>query len=162
MAKSNQELLDKLAEIKSRKESTKPTVTVVKTTKKDHVKKDIQSKVDEHIQLHAEYKELEKRLKQLRDEIEPYMDEKDIMELSGTDGGKIMRVEQSRPEVTSRYTKYDINIIEPQLPATARKKCVVKVIDADALKALGTLGEIDQSIIAMATKKTIISFTVKH
>lgn len=159
MAKSNQELLDKLAEIKSRKESTKP---VVKVIKKDHVKKDIQSKVDEHIQLHAEYKELEKRLKQLRDEIEPYMDEKGIVELAGTDGGKIMRVEQSRPEVTSRYTQYDINIIEPQLPATARKKCVVKVIDADALKALGTLGEIDQSIIAMATKKTIISFTVKH
>lgn len=152
---ANQALLEKLEQIKSRKQ-------VVQVVSKSTIKKDIQSKVDEHIQLHAEMKALEKRLKQLREEIEPYMEEKGLNSIAGSEGGSIQRIEQNRPEITSRYTLYNYEDIEPRLSPPAKKKCIVKVIDGDAVKALGVLGEVEPDIVSMTVKKTVVSFTVKH
>lgn len=121
--------------------------TATRSNTKKKVPKAVQDAVDEWVQLHAQYKKIERQLGALRDIIEPYMEDNDVQVLSGSAGGGIGRISMDRPPVTARYTSYDIDDVEEFLSEEAKEKCLVKVVDRDMLEACCKLGIAPEEIL---------------
>jgi hypothetical protein len=130
--------------------------------KKPAIKKDIQKKVDKYLDLHKLYKELEHRLAALRDDIEPYMEEKGIVAIEGTNGASIEIVPQNRTTVTSVYTTYDIEGVEPLLDMKAKEQCITRVVDRDVLELLVKTNQVPRSVLNHKVTKVAYQFMVKR
>ena len=152
----NPDLLEKLAKINARKGAVKMPGT------KARIRKDIQEKVDAYIELDAQYKAIEKQLKQLRKDIEPYMDEHGIKRIDGTEGGYIEIVDTNRAIVTSRYTSYDLDGVLSLLDGEAKKQCVVKVVDKDMLELLVKTGKAPEEVHQYRRYNPGRNFTTRH
>lgn len=116
---------------------------------------------DNYIELYREYKEIQKKLDKLREEIEPYMLEEGLNEIE-TDKGKIILSSQERAPVSSRYTSYDLSELDKILSPNAREKCVVEVIDKEILEALCKIGEVPKDILDRKITNTTMRFSVKY
>lgn len=152
----SQELLKKLSKVNTGKGAVKMPST------KARIRKDIQEKVDMYIELDAQYKAIEKQLKQLRKEIEPYMDEQGIKRIDGTNGGYIELVDTNRAILTSRYTSYDLNGVLSLLDEEAKKQCVVKVVDKDVLELLVKTGKAPEDVYKYKVYNPSRNFTTRH
>lgn len=122
----------------------------------------MQRVTDEYIELYKKQKKLKEEMDALRNIIEPYMLENNIEELKGfTVDGYLKLSEQERPTVTARYSTYDIEEISPLLPTKMKNKCIVKVIDKEALEGLYKLGEISEEILHKKNTKKSVRLSVK-
>lgn len=124
------------------------TMTTEELAHKQNIRLDMQKKVDSYLEKHKELKDLEREVKKLKKEIEPYMDGKGIDELRSTGGGIVRLTPSNRPIITSRYSSFDVGIIEPFLKTKkAKKQCIINVVDADVLKLLVATGEVDEAVL---------------
>ena len=112
------------------------------------IKKDIQDSVDEYLALHEQISELNKKLKALRNDIEPYMEKYDIEEIKGTEKGKILRPPVSRAPMNANYTTYDVTKISMAVPKKFHDDCIVEVVDKEELEKLVKLGKFSQRTIS--------------
>lgn len=168
MAKTNlQMLLEQLnqSNTKTKEYEGKETVEIDKEVRKvKNVSSKIQSKVNKYIEIWEESKELERMLRDLRKEIEPYMEERNITAIADSeDVGTIMITSQNRVETTSRYTSYDVDEVKRYLSPELFNECVVSVIDADKMLGLSKL--IDNFPIDLdefKVRKAVKMFTVKR
>jgi hypothetical protein len=127
------------------------------------IDKNIQMAVDQYLIMHKEYKDLEKKLSKLREAIEQYMDDNNLESIKAlTNEGIVILDSMERPIVTSRYTYYDMNPIISQIDESAKLKCLVTLIDKEALEALATLGEVSKSVLTYKVSNTIKRFSAKH
>lgn len=132
-------------------------------TKNPIVRKDIQAKVDKYVELHSLQKKLEARLKELRQDIEPYMLEKNIMRIEDTKGtGAIVTERSQRPEVTAKYTTYNVMDIEPFLDDPELQKfCITRVVDRDSLEYLVKSGQVSREVYEYKITKEVNKLIVK-
>ena len=125
------------------------------------IRKDIIDKVNEYKYKHAQYKMLEKELKKLREEIEPYMLERNISEIVDEMGQGIVLQDRKSPLLTTRYTAYDIDdllmVLDPKIAA----ECIAEVVDGDIVEAKVLLGEIPSDIYELKQYNMIKSFVTK-
>lgn len=130
--------------------------------KKPRVTLDCQAEVDKYIRLHEEYKKIEKQLEELRKVIEPALQESNLVKVNGTQGGSVQVITQERPNVTGRYSTYELEDIEQFLSAKAKKACIVKRIDREKLEALMKIGEVDEELQELKRLTPQVSIRVNH
>lgn len=131
-------------------------------TKNPVVRKDIQAKVDKYVELHSLQKKLEARLKELRQDIEPYMLNKNIMRIEDTKGtGAIVTERSQRPEVTAKYTTYNVMDVEPFLDPELEKFCITRVVDRDSLEYLVKSGQVSREVYDYKITKEVNKLIVK-
>ncbi len=127
------------------------------------VRADIQLAVDQYLELYSVYKQLEKKIDELRKVIEPYMKENGLEHVANSDGtGRVQLALAERPIVTSRYTTYDADEICSLLNASVWKKCVVEVVDKEKLEALAKMGEVPEEVLARKVTKPSYSMVVRY
>lgn len=138
MKKPNVGNKEMLMDIKLRLEQTKldSAKEQAKKDKAEYRKKfnSVQKDVDEYLALYLQFKELERELKSLRGDIEPFMIENNLSVMQGkTQKGRIERVPTERPNITSRYTTYSTEVLTILEKAIADRVSVM-VVDKDALE----------------------------
>jgi hypothetical protein len=127
------------------------------------VRADIQLAVDQYLELYSVYKQLEKKIDELRKVIEPYMKENGLDHVANSDGtGRVQLTLAERPIMTSRYTTYDADEICSLLNASVWKKCVVEVVDKEKLEALAKMGEVPEEVLAHKVTKPSYSMVVRY
>lgn len=144
-------------------EDMKQVEEAIQTASKNPVvRKDIQAKVDKYVELHTLQRKLEARLKELRGDIEPYMHKKNIMRIEDTKGtGAIVTEFSQRPEVTARYTTYELVDVMPFLDSDLEKFCITKVVDRDALEYLIKSKQVDREVLDCKQTKEVNKLIVK-
>lgn len=131
-------------------------------SKKPVIRKDIQAKVDKYLELHTLQRKLEARLKELKQDIEPYMLDKNLLRVEDSKGTGAIAIEVSRrAEVTANYSSYQVTDVEPYLDSNLEKMCITKVVDRDALEYLVRSGQVDRSVLDLKVTKECNRFTVK-
>lgn len=127
------------------------------------ISSNVQDMIESYIEKHKQYKDLEKQLKLLRSSIEPFMTDNNLnVVVSMANKGKITLDSLERPVVTSRYTYYNLDLVNPYLSVQARRKCVVNLIDKEALEALEKLKEVPADALNCRVVSTISRFQVSH
>lgn len=168
MAKTNlQMLLEQLnqSNTKTKEYEGKETVEIDKEVREvKNVSMKIQEKADQYIDTWKELKELERMLRELRKEIEPYMKERNITTIRGTDDiGAIEITSQERVQTTSRYTSYDVDEVKRYLSPELFQECVVSVIDADKLLGISKItDDFPIDLEELKVKRAVKMFTVKR
>lgn len=133
------------------------------SAREQNIKLDAQEKVDEYLQLHRQYKELERRMKELRDDIEPYMLDKGVKEISASNGVGALKVSiQNRAPVNSRYTAYDYDAVAPKLSEEAKQLCVKKVIDSTMLKLAVESGVAPKDVLKMKNTNAVTFLSARY
>jgi hypothetical protein len=156
------DLQAKLEEIRAKKNlSATPVTSPVKPTKKI-IKKAIQADVDLYITLDAQYKALEKTLKQMRGVIEPYMEENNISVIMGTDKGRIERTPTNRAIISAKYTSYLAYDVRQVLNPEILKEVLVEVVDKDMIDLYVKTGKIDDSIVELKQMSQSTNFSAKQ
>ena len=125
------------------------------------VPKETLKKVDRYITLYSYYKRIEKEMKELRTDLTEYMEDTGLTSIQGSEGKKVSLVETDMAYISANYTSYNAEDVMPHLTPSARKKCIVRVVDRDALEALMTLGEVPETVKTLKRKKPITNFVVK-
>lgn len=122
----------------------------------------IQEQVDEYVDLHKACKELESRLKKLRKEIEPFMEENELESIRNSAGNGAIHLEPSNMAiVTAQFTAYSPSILE-QLGKEVAEMVMETVVDRDKLEAMVKLGVIQEDHIKPYKQfKAVRKFTVK-
>jgi len=142
------------------KTTSKTKLAVVKKAPKPD--KLMQAQIDDFIAKTKQKNKLEKELKELRPFIEEWIEVSEQAVIKGSTGGTINKIATSRPQVTSRYTYYDAEIIVAELPMDIARKCIVEVVDKNIVDAFITLGVIDEDVAGAAnTSKSSFNYTVK-
>jgi hypothetical protein len=127
------------------------------------VRADIQLAVDQYLELYSVYKQLEKKIDELRKVIEPYMKENELKDIFNSDGtGRVQLALTERPVVTSRYTTYDVDELSGLLKPGVWKKCVVEVVDKEKLEALAKMGEVPEEVLARKVTRPSYSMVVRY
>ncbi len=111
------------------------------------IKKDIQKSVDEYLDLHEQISQLNKKLKSLRNDIEPYMEKHNIEEIKGTEKGRIVRTPSTRAPMNANYTTYDVTKISKLVPARFHDDCIVEVVDKEELEELVKKGKLGKRVL---------------
>jgi hypothetical protein len=107
----------------------------------------IHHKVDKFLSLYDEYHALKETMEKLKEELETYMIEHEVKELDGyKTNRKIVLQPVHRPKVTSRYSTYDVESILPFLNKETKEKCLVQVVDKDAIEAYIQLNMLPKDI----------------
>lgn len=122
----------------------------------------IQDAVDQYMELHQVSKQLEERMKTLRQAIEPFMREHAVDYIRDKNRtGKVQLTMLERATMTSRFTTYEVEAMSKALEPSALKRCLVEVVDKDKLEALCKLGEIPADVLAYKSTKPTYSLTVR-
>lgn len=149
-------------EVQDAKEIDTIEKAIQTATKNPVVRKDIQAKVDKYVELHTLQKKLEARLKELRQDIEPYMHDRNILRIEDTKGtGAIVAELSHRPEVTARYTTYNVMDVEPFLDPELEKFCITRVVDRDSLEYLVKSGQVSRDVYEYKITKEVNKLIVK-
>lgn len=125
------------------------------------IRKDMLEKVEAYKAMHSQYKKLEREMKRLREEIEPYMLERGIPEIVDDLGQGVVLEERRMPMMSTRYTSYDIDDLVMVLDPKVVSDCIVEVIDKDLVEAKVLMGEIPQEISELKKYKLTNCFIVK-
>lgn len=129
---------------------------------RDNIPEEIQSAVDQYVELYQVSKQLEDRMKELKVSILTFMNENgvdDIMDRQGR--GKVQLSVTERATLTSRYTTYDMDVVANMLDSAVLERCVVSVVDKEKLEALSQLGEVDSAILSHKSTKPTQALSVK-
>jgi hypothetical protein len=110
------------------------------------LRKDMIEKVEEYRHKHRMFKQLERELKRLKEEIQPYMEEKGVAEILDELGQGVALEDRKMPLLSTRYTTYDIDDLAMVLDPVVASECIVEVIDKDIVEAKVLLGEIPAEI----------------
>jgi hypothetical protein len=122
----------------------------------------IQDAVDQYMELHQVSKQLEERMKELREIILSFMKEHEMKQIHDKNRtGKVQLSVTERATMTSRYTTYDLAELAKSLNPVQLQKCVVSVVDKEKLDALSKLGEVDADVLAQKTTKPSFSLIVR-
>ncbi|MDQ0189852.1 hypothetical protein JI721_06720 [Alicyclobacillus cycloheptanicus] len=129
---------------------------------RDDIPKSVQDAVDQYIEVYRVYKQLEERMQEMRNIIEPYMKANDVQVISDRQhSGKIHLTVQERAKVTSRYTLYDVDALSQLLDSTMMKKCLVEVVDKEKVEALCKMGELPEEVSTCRSVSPTYSFSVR-
>lgn len=154
------EMMDREVQDKQRIQDVEKAIQTA--SKKPVIRKDIQAKVDKYLELHTLQRKLEARLKELKQDIEPYMLDKNLLRVEDSKGTGAIAIEVSRrAEVTANYSSYQVTDVEPYLDSNLEKMCITKVVDRDALEYLVRSGQVDRSVLDLKVTKECNRFTVK-
>jgi YbbR domain-containing protein len=123
---------------------------------------DIQTKVDEYIELDAKMKSINAELKKLRKDIEPYMTEKNITVIPGTVRGSVSLEPRNMAVTSARLTSFDVDGVVSLLDAKARKECIVKAVDKDMLELLVKTGRAPMEVNQFRIYRPTVAFTINH
>lgn len=139
------------------------TETVVPSEEESEL---IEGLVDEAISLRALYNDADKRLKEIRDVIEPFMYKYGIDLLEGTKGGQIDRTPMRRPPMNACFTSYDPDLTIEALKSIGVKPSVVKEVtevrvNAEKLEAHITLRNIDPAIRELKLGTDYMTYRIK-
>jgi CRISPR/Cas system-associated endonuclease Cas3-HD len=127
------------------------------------IPKEMQTLVEEYINTHKEHKILEAKLKRMREILEPFMKLNNLDTLiSVAQVGKITLIDQDRPHVTSQFTYYSVDRVLPIISPEARQKCLVNLIDKEALEALEKLREVPAEVLNFKILNKSSRFSVLH
>lgn len=122
----------------------------------------VQDAVDQYMELHQVSKQLESRMKDLREVILPFMKENEVELIRDNNlTGKVQLSVTERATMTSRYTTYGLEELAKLLDPTLLQKCVVSLVDKDKLEALSKLGEIDANVLTHKSTKPSYSLMVR-
>lgn len=122
----------------------------------------IQMAVDQYVELYQVSKQLEERMKGLKDVILQFMKEQNVDQLRDANQvGKVLLLVSERATTTARYTTYDLAEIASLLEPDLLEKCVARVIDKEKLNALSKLGEVSADVLAHKTTKPSYSLSVR-
>lgn len=123
----------------------------------------IQSAVDEYVKLHKEAKEIERRLNELKEFINPFLDLQEVIPTSY--GGAVARQTSSRVVSNSLFTAYEKDEIEEHfgevLTPSIRKKIITPRISTTALEATIDLGLLPKEILSLRKVNSFNSLVVK-
>ena len=128
---------------------------------KPKIPEEIQMDVDDYLELHEMYTQLEAQLKKLRKNIEPFMEVNDITRIEGSNGKAIEIVDQVRANVTSNFTTYDVDAVRDMVPKRYLNQVIVECVDRDKLEALVKLGRVKQTVYRHKTFKSTPCFMVR-
>lgn len=124
------------------------------------IKKDIMNDVTEYLLLDQEIKAKTKKLKELRDRIEPYMKDKELKTIV-TSVGHIEIKPQPRAITTARYSSYEpddlLKAIDPNLVA----ECIVERVDKEIVDFLIVTKKIPKEVEELKLMPLSPCFTVK-
>ncbi|MNE87167.1 hypothetical protein D3C80_1843350 [compost metagenome] len=95
---------------------------------------------------HRQMKMLEKELKALREEIEPYMQDKNLASILGEDGRGVALENRRMPLLTAQFTTYDIDDLVMVLDLDVVSECIVEVVDRNLVEAMVNLGKVPKEI----------------
>lgn len=128
----------------------------------ENIPPQIQDAVDQYMELHQVSKQLDERMKELKDLIVSFMKESEFEHIRDKNRtGKVQLVVIERASVTARYTTYNLeeltNLLEPAL----LQRCTVSVIDKDKLEALSKLGEVATDVLSHKSTKPSYSLNVR-
>ena len=99
------------------------------------IRKDIMEDVKEYLLLDQQVKAGEKRLRELRKRIEPYMGERELNNIV-TEVGSIVIVPQPRAIMSARFTTYEIDDLLKVASPDAVSMCIVEKVDREAVDYL--------------------------
>lgn len=139
-----------------KQEVAEPTQPVKKT----RTPKSVVDKVDEALELDAQIKELSKKLKELRNEIEPYMRENNVKEIVGKNGAVALQP-RNMALVTAQYTTYSTDVLD-LMSAKDAKEAKVILVDREKVEALDKLGRLSSSPEQYRIYNSVEAFTFKH
>ena len=123
----------------------------------------VQEAVDQYVEIYQVWKQLEVRMKSLRDVILPFMKEHEIQEIPDKlNMRKVQLFITQRAAMTSRYTTYDFAELAALMNPALLEKCVVSVVDKEKVMALSSLGEIDESILTHKSTQSSYSLQVRN
>ena len=126
------------------------------------VSKDIQAKVDEYIELDAEFKKIKAELSAMRDEIQPYMEENNLTVIKGSLRGAISLSPRSQAPITARYSSYNVDEVSEFLDAKGKRKAIVKVVDRDVLEMMIKEGSAPEELLQLKQYNETTTFTISH
>ncbi len=129
---------------------------------KTRVRQDIQAKVDEYIEMDAVMKKMQAELKKLRKEIEPYMEERGLTVIQGSERGSISLMPRVMPVMNARYTSYDKNGVISLLDDEAIEQCIVEVVDKDVLELLVKTNKAPKEVHQYKVVNETRAFTISH
>jgi hypothetical protein len=123
----------------------------------------MQNTVDQFIELYMVSKQLEERMKPLREAILAFLKEQNLEYIENRKRtGKVQLTVAERPTMTSRYSVYDIEELSRLLDVSMMQRCMVQVVDKDKLEALCKLGEIESEVLKHKSTKQTYSLTVRY
>ncbi|MMZ43595.1 hypothetical protein D1872_51550 [compost metagenome] len=125
------------------------------------IRKDILEKVEQYRRMSLQYRNLERELEKLKKEIQPYMEEKGITEILDETGQGVVLEERRMPDLTTRYTTYDIDDMIEVLDPAVVSECIVEVIDRDIVEAKVLLKQVPQEISELKRYKLRNCFVTK-
>jgi hypothetical protein len=132
------------------------------SSKGGKIKREILDAVELYALKDAQAKQLEKELKALRKQIEPYMLERSLSSIE-SDSGTIVIEPRNMAMITSRYTSYEVDdvlkvVSDPVLLAD----CIVEVVDKEAIDAYIKLGKIPKEVEELKQYRETDWFVVKR
>lgn len=128
----------------------------------DNLPDEIQQAVDQYVALHFVSKQMEERMRKMKEVILPFMTEHGLTIIpSKEQPGQVHIMTTERSPMTSRYSTYHLDTISSYLSPEVLEKCVVSVVDRDKLDALYKMGEIDEDILSHKTTQTSYSLIVR-
>jgi hypothetical protein len=133
------------------------------STAKTHVAySEIQETVDEYIKIDAQAKKLTALLKKMRKDIEPHMVATGLHLIEGTRGGSISLEPKEMAITTANFSSYSTEDVIPLLDAKAKKQCIVRVVDRDALEHLVKMKQAPADVLELKQTKSTLAFTIRH
>ena len=125
------------------------------------IRKDIIDKAKQYRNLAIQYRQLERELAKLREELVLYMQDKGVTEILNEAGEGIVLEDRNMPQVTSRYTTYELEDLIQVLDPAIVSECIAEVIDKDAVEAKILLNEIPEDIRELKRTKITTCVVVK-
>lgn len=105
-----------------------------------------QKEIDQFVDAYHQLKRAKEEYLECRDTLKEFMESKGLQSVESSAGDLIYRTGQFRPKITSRYTRYPIDVIKDIVPDTFHRKCIVEVVDSDALEELIDRGHLPRAI----------------
>ncbi|AMQ66486.1 hypothetical protein BH753_gp004 [Bacillus phage Shbh1] len=112
------------------------------------IPKNMQTEVDEYLDLHREISALKAKMENSKKKIRRYMESRNLQAISGSKGGEVYLQECKASNTTTLFSDYELTDVEPHLTKTQLKKVVEPRVNAEKLEGLMKLGELSVDVVA--------------
>jgi len=116
---------------------------------------DVQNQLDEYLKLHEQKSELEKQLKELKEDVRDYMESNKRTTLSGTHGRKVEIQGATASNSTSKYTDYDLKDVAPLLEGNLLRKTTEIRVNTEKLEGLLKVEKLPKETVDKIKKQKI-------
>lgn len=116
--------------------------------------------VDEYISLHQQVKEMEKRMAELKEAINPFIEVTDRLQGSK---GSIVRQVSNRPVMNAEYTSYELDDIKDYITPSIKRigGLLVTRVAAKNLELLVEAGKLPAEILSFKKVNVVKSIVVR-